>query len=105
MTGLAVFDAGLSHCFPVVLYGGYWVALHGRDGMVMPKVVGAAGHDMVAYYRDEHGLPVVEVDLVARPMRAPLIVATCVGLTKRTLGLRCRAVTPGGLYRHLRRKT
>ena len=103
MIGYAVFTADYSHCFPVVRAGGFWVALYGQNGIVAPAVIGEDGFDIVQHYQSD-GWRVCKVNVSTKRLWSPLMPATCVGLTKRTLGLRCWAWTPRGLYRRLKRK-
>lgn len=93
---------GFRHCFCAVRHGHYWTVLDGADGL--PAVYVSGVDDLAAWYRDM-GWTVVEVER-REPVRTLLVAASCVGLVKAVVGIRSRALTPWGLYRHLtRRKT
>jgi hypothetical protein len=84
-----------------VATGGYWIAIDGRRGVPSVSVVAAADYDLAAFYR---GLGYAVAPLTAPPTapRTPLALATCVGVTKRALGVRAPlALTPYRLWKRI----
>lgn len=92
--------AGFRHCCVALLSGDYWLLLDGERGVPVFRVLAAGDFDLAGHYRD-CGLAVVEIEQASRPLRAPLVLANCVGFVKAVLCIRSLAVTPFGLYRHL----
>lgn len=94
---------GFRHCFVCLLDSrGTWVSLDGRNGIPELRAEAAATFDLAGFYRDR-GMTVIEIHgLSRRSPRMPLMLGTCVGATKRVLGLRAPFVfTPRQLYRRL----
>ena len=95
---------GFRHCFVAVRNGNYWIVIDGR--YVPPaEVVAPADFDLAGFCRDK-GFRVIETEQRATARRAPFVTANCVGCAKALLRLRAPfALTPYGLYKHLRRET
>lgn len=94
---------GFRHCFVCVAdANGTWIRLDGRAGIPELRAEAAAGFDLAGFYRDA-GMTVVEIaECAPRAPRTPLMLATCVGATKRVVGLRAPFVlTPRQLCRRL----
>lgn len=90
---------GFRHVFCAVRDRDHWCVVDGASGLPVLYV----GHgELAEWYRDQ-GYTVVEV-AERRRVRTPLVAATCVGVVKAVVGIRSRAVTPWGLFRHLRRR-
>jgi hypothetical protein len=95
---------GFRHVFVVVKCEGYWIALDGRAGLPELQVVAGADFDLIAHYRCQHGFTVLGLTAPRHRSRVPVLLATCVGATKRILGLRAFWIlTPHQLYRYLKR--
>ena len=91
---------GYRHCFSAVVHGGVWVIVDARaDGCHVSAT--DAAFDLATFYRD-HGFTVIERELGEPERRIEFPLFTCVESVKRTLYVRCRAVTPWQLYRALR---
>lgn len=93
---------GFSHVFVAVRAGEYWISIDMRAGVPVIEAVAPGGYDLAAFYRDQ-GFIVIETSQRDKPLRGPFAVANCVGNVKAILSLRSSAITPYGLYRHLRR--
>ncbi len=96
---------GLRHCFVCVKRAGYWVRIDSRDGTPLIETVCADTFDLARFYEKQR-LTVVAADAApAGPRAWPLMIASCVGVAKRVIGLRgWRAafiLTPKQLFRHL----
>lgn len=91
------------HVFVALAAGNYWVTVDGRAGNPEFEVVADIEFDLAEFYR-HRGHTVVETVRRRRGFAWPWIAATCVGATKRVLGLRAPwAQTPYQLLKHLRR--
>lgn len=99
---------GFRHCFAAVADGDYWIEIDGRAGRPVLAVVAASAFDLARHYR-EAGCTVVEMAMAAnadggRHARWPWMAATCVGATKKVLGVGAPWVlTPWQLHRYLAR--
>ena len=94
---------GFKHCFAVVRNGNYWIVVDGCEGVPLVGVVAPSDYDFATYCRAQ-GFTVIETEQRATVPRAPYATANCVGLVKAVLCIRAPfAVTPRGLYKHLRR--
>ncbi len=92
---------GFRHCFVVFDAGGFWIIIDGKAGVPEVRVVAATDFDLPAWYRGE-GFTVIETETTGAPWRQPVMLATCVGATKRLLGIRAPFVlTPWQLFRRL----
>ena len=96
---------GLRHCFVCVKRAGYWVRIDSRDGTPLIETVCADTFDLARFYEKQR-LTVVAAGVTRADLRAwPLMIASCVGVAKRVIGLRgWRAafiLTPKQLFRHL----
>ena len=91
------------HVFVVLAAGDHWIAIDGRAGNPEFAVVANVGFDLTGFYRRQ-GFEVVETVRRRRRFGWPWMAATCVGATKRVLGLRAPWIqTPYQLLKHLRR--
>ena len=73
-----------------------------RDGQAVVQMIQVSDYDLKGYFEDQ-GYKVLETEQGA-PLRTPLVVNNCVGLSKAVLCLRAPFVqTPYQLYRHLRK--
>ena len=95
---------GFRHCFVVIKNGDYWIMIDGLKGVPLVEVVAKSDYDLAAHCRND-GATVVETEQRAVAPRAPYVNSNCVGLVKSVLGVRSIAVTPYGLYKHLRRES
>ena len=93
--------SGFRHVFAAVLAGDFWISIDSRAGVPVVEVIAPRGFDLAKFYRDQ-GFAVVETSQCTVPPRAPLLIANCVGCVKALLCIRARAITPYGLYKHLR---
>ncbi len=94
---------GFRHVFCALETGDCWISVDSRAGVMVIEAVAPAGYDLATFYRAE-GFTVIETTQRSTPLRAPLVVSNCVGCVKTILGIRCAAVTPWRLYKHLRRR-
>lgn len=95
---------GFRHVFACLDDGAYWTMFDPRNGQAVVKSVQASGFDLAGHFRNE-GYTVVELEQ-GPPIRAPMVVNNCVGLTKAVLCIRAPLVqTPYGLFKHLTRKS
>lgn len=94
---------GFKHCFVVVRVGKYWIAIDSGEGVPVIEVVAPSDFDFATFCRDK-GLTVIETEQRHTVPRNPWAVANCVGCVKFVLCLRSNAITPYGLYQHLRRE-
>lgn len=99
--------SGFQHCFLAVASGDYWIVLDSKMGAADICVLAGSKFDLAGFYRDE-GFTVVETFMGEEAKTAtlrptcPLMLATCVGMTKRLLGLNAPGVfTPWQLCRRL----
>ncbi len=92
------------HVFVALASDQHWITIDGRAGQPVFEVVARRDFDLADFYRRQ-GLVVVET--MRRPGRRcawPWMAATCVGATKRILGLRAPWVlTPYQLLKYLTR--
>lgn len=94
---------GFRHVFVAVQNGNYWIMVDGCEGVPVVEVIAPSDFDMAEYFR-AMGFTVVETEQRGKAPGAPLAVANCVGLAKAVLCLRAPfAITPYGLYKHLRK--
>ena len=117
-TAYAIFEHENSHWLSWILQPGYrhvwcvipdnqsnsWIGIHlGRFGIEVLHIA-TLDFDVAAHYREE-GADVVPVAYDPEAWhRLPMVMNSCVGLTKAVLGLNTFALTPLQLYRHLVRK-
>lgn len=95
---------GFRHVFACLCVGDYWMMFDPRDGRPDMGAIADADFDLQAFYEAE-GYTVVEIEQ-GPPLRTPIIVANCVGLTKAVLCIRAPlAFTPYQLYQHLLRSS
>ena len=94
---------GFRHCFCALETEDCWISIESRAGVMVLEAVAPAGYDLATFYRAE-GFSVIETTQRTTPLRAPLVVANCVGFVKSVLGIRSAALTPWQLYKHLRRR-
>ena len=99
----ALGSGGFRHCFAALALNGCWIVVDGADVGSPINVLSGADFDLAGFYRRQ-GHTVVETG--ARPPGSPplwpFMAATCVGVTKLTLGIRTPWVqTPWRLYRLL----
>ncbi len=93
---------GFRHCFVAVRNGDYWITVDGCDGVPLIQVTAPADYDLAAFWQ-EAGHTVIETEQRTTVPRNPFAIANCVGLSKAVLCVRSTAITPYGLYKHLRR--
>ena len=94
---------GFSHVYVAVRDGDYWISIDMRAGIPVIEAVAPGGFDLAVFYR-EQGFTVVETRQRTTVPRLPFAIANCVGFSKALLCIRAPfAVTPYGLYKHLRR--
>lgn len=93
--------AGFVHCFVLIDSHGKWVKLEGRNGRMEVTYLGMF-LEPISHYRNQ-GAVVVETVTSEKPIKAPLVARTCVGLIKAVLGSGSWAITPRQLYKHLTR--
>ncbi|MCH7485997.1 MAG: hypothetical protein IIC04_03325 [Proteobacteria bacterium] len=99
----ALGSGGFRHCFAALALNGCWVVVDGADAGLPIDVLAGAEFDLAGFYRRQ-GFTVVETGARPPPSRPlwPFMAATCVGVTKLTLGIRAPFVlTPWRLYRLL----
>lgn len=94
---------GFRHVFCALESGDCWIMIDSRVGVMVIEAVAPAGYDLATFYRAE-GFTVIETNQRSKPLLAPLVASNCVGCVKTVLGIRCAAVTPWRLYKHLRRE-
>ena len=94
---------GFRHCFVVIRNGDYWITVDGCEGVPLVQVTAPGDYDLAAFWR-EAGHTVIETEQRTTVPRSPFAIANCVGLSKAVLCVRSTAITPYGLYKHLRRK-
>ncbi|MHA1566438.1 MAG: hypothetical protein ACTSX7_14085 [Alphaproteobacteria bacterium] len=91
------------HVFVALPDGSHWITIDGRAGQPVFEVVANINYDLAGFYRAQ-GFDVVETARRRCHFRWPWITATCVGATKRILGLRAPwVVTPYQLLKYLKR--
>ncbi len=93
---------GFRHCFVAVLNKNCWVVIDGRNGVPDIDVFAQADYDLATFFRGQ-GFTVIETVQRGQAPRSPFAVANCVGLVKAILCVRSAAITPHGLYKHLRK--
>ncbi len=98
---LPLLRPGFKHCFCAVLDNGLWILADNRRGVPLIRYLTTEEFDLAGFYRDE-GATVVETTQRETPLRGPYVAANCVGLVKSILCIRSFAVTPYGLYLHLK---
>ena len=81
----------------------YWIMIDGCEGVPLIQVVAPGDYDLATYFRNM-GVTVIETSQRDTVPRSPFAVANCVGLVKAVLCIRSTAITPYGLYRHLRNR-
>lgn len=93
---------GFRHCFAAVVEGETWVTANIRQGRLVLDTAAPWSCDLAAFYRGE-GFSVAEVSAPSKLGYWALVEpSTCVGLTKRILGVHAPLVwTPYQLYRFL----
>ena len=79
---------------------GVWVSFNGHHGIPIVRVEAAADFDLASHY-EEQGYEVIRVQRGTEPSYSPLVLNNCVGYVKVVMAIKCWAVTPYGLYRHL----
>lgn len=94
---------GFRHVFCALESGDCWIMIDGRAGVMVIEAVAPAGYDLATFYRAQ-GFTVIETNQGSKPLRTPLVASNCVGFVKAVLGIRCAAVTPWRLYKHLLRR-
>ena len=91
---------GFRHVFACLNDGAWWTMFDPRDGCAVVQTIQGADYDLRGDF-EAQGYVVVETEQ-GPPIRAPMIVSNCVGLTKAILCIRAPFVqTPYGLYKHL----
>ena len=91
---------GFRHVFVCFKGAAYWTMFDWRAGQPDVHTVQDADYDLTDYFADV-GYAVVETEQ-GPPLRTPLVVNNCVGMTKMVLGIRAPLVqTPFQLYRFL----
>jgi len=91
------------HVFVALADEDHWITIDGRAGQPVFEVVAGIHCDLAGFYRAQ-GFDVVETIARHHHFRWPWITATCVGATKRILGLRAPwIVTPYQLCQYLKR--
>lgn len=94
---------GFRHCFVVIHNGNYWIMVDGCEGVPLVQVTAPGDYDLAAFWR-EAGHTVIETEQRTIVPWSPLAIANCVGICKAVLCVRSIAITPYGLYKHLRRE-
>ena|SRR3990167_1516930 len=93
---------GFRHCFVCIAHQDAWLRLDFQAGLPTMEVVCQESFDLAKFYAAA-GLTVVAVERTPRTPRLPFMLATCVGATKRMLGIRAPLVlTPHQLYQRLK---
>ena len=93
---------GFRHVFVAIQSGECWIQIDGQAGIPEIESVAPADFDIADWYRG-HGFTVVETHQRQKAPLGPFAVANCVGLAKAILCVHSPAITPYGLYKHLRR--
>lgn len=95
---------GFRHCFVCLAADDAWILFDPRAGVPVLEIVADVDFDLAGFYQSR-GFTVVETIRRNTEGGFPLMVATCVGVAKRMLGIRSPLVqTPWRLYRHLTEK-
>jgi len=112
--GLIIFSADNSHPLAFLLNKrvrhvwcalrdedrGVWVSVNWHQGVPIVQVETGSDFDLAAYY-EEQGYEVIRVERGTEPSYSPVVLNNCVGYVKVVMAIKCWAVTPYGLYRHL----
>ena len=96
---------GFKHCFCAVFDKGCWLLVDNARGVPTVEYLCEEDFDLAAHYRDEGATEIIETVQRKTPLRGPYVAANCVGLVKAILCIRSWAITPHGLYTHLKGRT
>ena len=91
---------GFRHVLAAIRDGHYWAVVDAAEGL--PKVTVTAVDDLAEWYR-EHGCTVIEIEQ-RETLRTPVLPVNCVSMVVAVVGIRCWALTPYQLFKHLRKR-
>jgi len=99
---LKALKPGFRHCAVVLHDGTHWINIDPLSHTMEVNVSPVPASFNLPLLLGQQGHRVVATELTLKNTPAPWGILTCVGVTKRVLGLRRRfIVTPWQLYRHL----
>ena len=97
-----ILKPGYRHVFACLNDGNYWTMFDWRDGQPVVQTVEVADVDLGGFFESEK-YRVLELTQ-GPPVRVPLVVNNCVGMTKLVLCIHAPLVqTPYALYQFLRK--
>ena len=90
------------HVFCAYDDGRAWIRIDSKLGCPLIEYLTASesDFDLVSFYRDQ-GYLVLSGNITPKPV-LPIVLGNCVGLVKAFIGIRSWAITPYGLYHHLK---